>query len=146
VPGNFLIQELSLSPLVFVAATSAAVFALEKSANSGDWADIPLILSEHGLVRERADRWFRINKIKPNIHAQVRGHEAIVSMVGLGFGVGLVPRIVLDNSPLARRVRILDISHDMSPISIGLCILKRKLSNPLINAFWSLVVQSMVRK
>ena len=45
--------------------------------------------------------------MQPTIYAQVAGNEAIVSMVSLGFGVGVVPKIVLDNSPLADRVRAL---------------------------------------
>jgi hypothetical protein len=38
------------------------VFAhLETGANAraGDWAGVPMILSERGLARERVDAWFR---------------------------------------------------------------------------------------
>jgi LysR family positive regulator for ilvC len=144
VPTSFLIQELTQTPLVFIAPSRPGNGAIELSARTDkEWAKIPLILSESGLVRERADRWFRTMRVKPNIHAQVGGHEAIVSMVGLGFGVGLVPSIVLENSPLASRVRLLDIRHDMRPIAIGLCVLQRKMNNPLIRAFWTLAGQSI---
>ena len=142
VPSQFLIQELTRTPLVFIAPSNAN-FLVPGLPMKGDirWTDLPLILSESGLVRDRADRWFRSMRIKPNIHAQVGGHEAIVSMVGLGFGVGVVPKIVLENSPLASRVRQLEVPHEMKPIAIGLCVLKRKLSNPLIKAFWTLASQ-----
>ena len=144
VPARFLIQELTQTPLVFIAPARSGSGAIAKSVRTEkDWGEIPLILSESGLVRERADRWFRSMRVKPNILAQVSGHEAIVSMVGLGFGVGLVPGIVLENSPLASRVRLLDIRHGMPPIAIGLCVLQRKMNNPLIKAFWTLAVQSI---
>lgn len=142
VPSQFLIQELTQTPLVFIAPSKVQAGMPQLSAEGGvDWASVPLIMSESGLVRDRADRWFRAMKIKPDIHAQVTGHEAIVSMVGLGFGVGLVPKIVLENSPLASRVRQIEVQHGMPPIAIGLCVLKRKLNNPLIKAFWTLASQ-----
>ena len=96
-----------------------------------------MILSEEGLARKRVDRWFRNKKIKPLIYAQVAGHEAIVSMVSLGFGVGVVPKIVLDNSPLAANVRILPVTPMLEDYHVGLCALEKKLKNPLIHALWS---------
>lgn len=69
-----------------------------------------MILSEKGIGRQRVDHWFSTKGIKPKIYAQVAGNEAIVSMVSLGFGVGVVPQIVLDNSPLSDKVKILNIT------------------------------------
>ncbi len=138
-PREVVMQTLATTPLVFIA--SAARKDLH-AARPLDWAGIPMILSESGLARERVDRWFRGQKIKPSIYAQVAGNEAIVSMVSLGFGVGLVPKLVVDNSPLAHNIRILDIDHGMADFSIGVCVLRRRLSNPLIKAFWDLAVYS----
>jgi hypothetical protein len=45
---------------LFIAGSK--VFAhLETGANAraGDWAGVPMILSERGLARERVDAWFR---------------------------------------------------------------------------------------
>ena len=95
-----------------------------------------MILSERGLARERADRWFRDVGVSPNIYAQVAGNEAIVSMVSLGFGVGVVPQIVLDNSPLADRVETIDIRPGLAPYEVGLVTPEKKLASPLISAFW----------
>ncbi len=96
-----------------------------------------MILSEEGVSRKRIDRWFKAHQAKPMIYAQVAGNEAIVSMVSLGFGVGVVPKIVLDNSPLADRVRILNIEPALKAYDVGLFALKKKLQSPLIEAFWS---------
>ena len=54
-----------------------------------------MILQEKGIARQRLDAWFQANGRHPQIYAQVAGNEAIVSMVSLGFGVGVVPEIVL---------------------------------------------------
>ena len=75
--------------------------------------------------------------VQANIYAQVAGNEAIVSMVSLGFGVGVVPQIVLDNSPLSATVQVLKVRPGLEPYDVGLFTLEKKLSSPLINAFWS---------
>jgi LysR family positive regulator for ilvC len=98
-----------------------------------------MILPESGISRDRVNQWFSRRHIQPRIYAQVAGNEAIVSMVSLGFGIGVVPQIVLDNSPLADRVRVLPVSPALEPYEIGLFALERKLRSPLIRAFWSLL-------
>jgi len=134
-PKQICVHTMATTPLVFIASQARRDL---HEVHKLDWETVPMILSESGLARERVDRWFRERRIKPNIYAQVAGNEAIVSMVSLGFGIGLVPKLVVDNSPLARNIRILPVEHLMEPFSIGVCVLRRKLSNPLIKAFWDL--------
>ena len=139
-PG-VLFKPIVESPLVFVAPMesaelSSAPFAPDKTA---DWEDIPMILAAGGIARSRVDAWFRSLGVTPQIYAQVAGNEAIVSMVSLGLGVGVVPKIVLDNSPYASRVRVLDVEPALAPYDLGLFTLQRHLRNPLVNAFWSLL-------
>lgn len=76
--------------------------------------------------------------MNPRIYAQVAGNEAIVSMVSLGLGIGVVPKIVLDNSPLADRIRIVEVEPTLDPYTLGLVVLKKNLENPLVSAFWEL--------
>jgi LysR family positive regulator for ilvC len=138
-PTSLSVQVLTTTPLVFIAPATLPQYAQDLVVgNEVQWARVPMILSESGLAREQVDRWFRQARIRPNIYAQVAGNEAIVSMVSLGFGVGLVPRLVVDNSPLAGRIRILEVEHGLAPFAIGVCVLQRKMSNPLIRAFWTL--------
>src|SRR5690606_2025283 len=136
-PPNLAVKTLAETPLVFIAPLdSRGIIGLE--GETPDWSQVPMILSETGLARQRVDQWFREQRIKPRIYAQVAGNEAIVSMVSLGFGVGLVPRLVVDNSPLREHIHLLDVSPGLQPFAIGLCALRRKLANPLVRAFWDL--------
>lgn len=96
----------------------------------------PFILAEKGVTRERLDNWFRLRGITPNIFAQVAGHEAIVSMVSLGFGIGLVPKIVLDNSPLQSHVEVISSGSEFGDYEVGLCVLHKRIRSPIIGAFW----------
>lgn len=142
-PASIAFRPIARSPLLFIAPASQPQLAerLGGMATKDEWEDIPMILSEEGLARERTDRWFRQLGVKPHIYAQVSGNEAIVSMVSLGFGVGVVPKIVLDNSPLAARIRPLDVQPALAPYEVGLFTQERRLEEPLINAFWSQVTE-----
>lgn len=63
---------------------------------------IPLVLAKTGLSRIRFDKWCKTNNFKPNIAAESGGHEGVLALSRLGIGAGLVPRIVLENSPFER--------------------------------------------
>jgi LysR family positive regulator for ilvC len=138
-PAGLAFKLIAVSPLVFIAAKQTDLPASPAAARDQAqfWADTPMILSERGLARNRVDRWFRALGVGANIYAQVAGNEAIVSMVSLGFGVGVVPQIVLDNSPLAGSVRVLDVQPGLKHYEVGLFTLERKLTSPLIDAIWS---------
>ena len=142
-PGKLQFKPIGKSPLVFIAPATDCPLKerLDSYLQSGKplpWAEIPMVLSETGLARQRVNSWFRDQGIRPDIYAQVTGNEAIVSMVSLGFGVGVVPALVVENSPKQAKVVTLQIKPALKPFSIGICSLKRKLSNPLIRAFWEL--------
>ena len=149
-PKGLAFRPITVSPLLFIAAredehrrvaTGGRAGPALPGTGAGDrdaasWSETPMILPERGLARSRTDEWFRNLGATPNIYAQVAGNEAIVSMVSLGFGVGVVPRIVLDNSPLADTVRVLDVRPELAPYEVGLFALEKRLASPLIRAFW----------
>jgi LysR family positive regulator for ilvC len=146
-PGKLQFKTIGESPLVFIAPKASCPLkdrlrTYLRNASLLPWNDIPMILSETGLARTRVDGWFKQQGLKPNIYAQVTGNEAIVSMVSLGFGVGVVPELVVENSPKQANVAILDVAPELEPFSIGICSLRRKLTNPLISAFWELSAES----
>lgn len=139
-PRGLAFKPITISPLVFIAPAEQGdldvpVVAPESPAH---WAQVPMILAEGGIARNRIDSWFRNIDVKPKIYAQVAGNEAIVSMVSLGLGIGVVPAIVLEHSPMRDRIQILDVQPDLEPYDIGLFALKKNLKNPLVSAFWSL--------
>lgn len=131
-------QVLTHSPLRLIAPVVPCVVSelIEGSGLELPWSRLPVIMSERGMARVELDRWFRAHGIKPNIYAQVSGHEAIASMVALGLGVGVVPELVLAHSPIADKLRVLPLADELKPLAVGVCTLKRRLDNPLISAFW----------
>jgi len=139
-PRALAFKPIMESPLVFIAPgdTGDADIPAAVPVDLSQWANIPMILSAGGIARNRIDAWFKTIKIKPRIYAQVAGNEAIVSMVSLGLGVGVVPKIVLDNSPLSERVRVLSVKPELQPYELGLIVVRKNLENPLVKAFWAI--------
>ena len=134
-PSGLAFKSIAMSPLLFIAPKHGMEGVNQKATILAE--QTPMILSETGLARKRVDRWFKEHNLKPHIYAQVAGNEAIVSMVSLGFGIGVVPQIVLDNSPLADRIQVLDIQPALKPYEVGILTLEKKLKSPLISAFWA---------
>lgn len=133
-------KQFDRSPLVFITSHNDEQFEpLLLTDGPAAWSHVPMIVSERGLARERFNGWVSSQNISPTIYSEVTGNEAIVSMVSLGCGIGLVPKIVLDNSPLKNRVRELDIQPDIAPYEVGVCVQSKRLNNPLVNALWQMI-------
>jgi len=86
------------SPLVFAAASNSEYTKVYGSPQD-IVSTVPLILPKAGLARERFNYWIKSRNVKPNIAAETEGNEAIMALCALGIGIGLVPKIVLENGP-----------------------------------------------
>ena len=91
------------------------------------------------MLKKRIDEWFATKNIKPNIYAEVAGHEAIVSMVALGCGISVVPKAVVEQSPVSANIEILNLKPDLKPFNVSLCVNKTRLNEKIIEAFWNMV-------
>lgn len=131
--------ELVSTPLIFIGPTGENHSITYKNGTI-DWRRSPIIVPERGLSRERVDRWFSNMNISPNIYSQVAGNEAIIAMVGMGCGIGVVPQLVLDQSLLKDQVSILQVQPELKPFSVGICTLDKNRQNPVVETFWDTAV------
>lgn len=141
-PASIGFMPLGVIPLVLIAPALPCPVHAQATQSKPDWSQIPFILPDQGPARRRIDLWFRHRRIaNPQIYATVSGHEAIVSMVALGCGIALLPDVVLENSPEPVRNRILELEDVamVAPFELGVCVQKKRLSEPLIDAFWNLL-------
>jgi len=138
---NLDFKPIARTPLLFIAPDIPCEVQQMAEAGIPDWSSIPMILSEKGLARQRVDAWFREWNIKPLIYAQVSGNEAILAMVRVGCGAGVVPGLVLEKSAVSGEVRVLDIDPPLEPYTVGLVAQRRRLASPLVSAFWNLAAQ-----
>lgn len=136
-PAGVASRVLTTTPLVFVAPSIEGPVRQAIRGRAIKWDEVPFVLPAHGLARDYADEWFTNKGIVANVYAQIQGHEAILSLVALGCGVGVVPQLVLENSSLRDRVLALPVRPSLPQFRIGLCVRERSLSNPLVAALWN---------
>jgi LysR family positive regulator for ilvC len=135
-PAGILSQLLATTPVVFVGPNTKGPVSSAMDRRVIDWSTLPLVLPAHGLAREYVDQWLELRAITPNVYAEIEGHEAILSLVALGCGVGVVPRLVLEKSALRDRILELPVKPTLRSFRIALCIRERSLSNPVVAAVW----------
>ncbi len=138
VPATIESVALMQTPLVFIAPVNHPEIIIQKDGVI-DWYSTPIILAEKGLSRVHLDKWFKEQGIHPHVYAQVAGNEALLAMVSLGCGVGVVPQLVLEKSLIRHEVQILKRAPQLTPFTIGVCTMKKNMSNPLMQAFWETV-------
>ncbi len=137
---TFYFHHLAQIPLAVIAPTMACRIQTLLQSDILSWAEIPIILPEHGPARKRFEYWYRKKQQgKPNIYATVSGHEALVSMVALGCGVGIVPQVVVENSPVKERVYYLPDAGVIEPFDLGICCLNQTREEPLVKAFYEAI-------
>lgn len=136
-------EIISEIPLSIIAPIGNNHFISEINKETTNWKSLPFILPESGTARNRANQWFKDQKVKPTIYAQVSGHEAIVSMVALGCGIGIAPDVVINNSPVKDKVQRLNISP-IAPFKLGLCCKKSKLNDSVIQALWQVAENTFI--
>src|SRR5450432_1467098 len=142
VPRALVSRVLLHTPLVFVAPTAPCEVERRCAARPLDWNGLPVVLPSGGLAREAADRWFKRHRATPHLYGEVPGSEAILALVSLGCGVGVVPRLVLDKSPLRTNVRVLPYGQgqdDLGEFRVGVATQRRKLTSPVVRAFWEVI-------
>lgn len=100
-----------------------------------DWPGTPLILPKQGIARKNFEQWSRKEEFKPLIYAEVTGNEAIIAMTHLGFGIGLVPEMVLEKSPVADMIERIPLKTSLATYSIAVCINRKKPENKVVSTF-----------
>ena len=130
---KFHIVDLVSFPLILIAPRTPR-FEINGQATDFESYNLnatPFIMPEHGQLRHEVEKWFSSLEISPKIYSEVAGHEAIVSLTGLGFGLSVVPRLVYDISPFKNDIHVLK-SLPWSNFRIALCSLETKAHAPKI--------------
>ncbi len=122
-------MPLTETPLVFIAP-----HPLDRI----DLSQMPLVVPQSGVARQRLDAWLKEHGIVPDISSEVSGNEALIAMVRLGAGVGIVPLLALERSPFREEVWVVSRAPKLAPYVVGLCSNKRTLKRPAVRAMWQL--------
>lgn len=132
------VAPLAHTELSFIAPKSDKEMQRRAQRGGAGWEGLPMVLPRHGLERERFDAWLSQRSLRPDIYAEVDGNEAILAMVALGCGVGIVPELVREGSPLKRSVVRVTVDKPPRGFAVALCAKQRTLERKAVSAFWSL--------
>ena len=130
--------RLAHTELAFIAPTSDADLARRARLGGSHWDGLPVILPRRGLERQRIDAWLERQKARPEVYAEVDGNEAILAMVALGCGVGVVPELVRQDSPLRGRIEQVQVKRPPAGYHVSLCAKERTLARRTAAALWEL--------
>ncbi|MGS2721049.1 HTH-type transcriptional activator IlvY [Paraglaciecola aestuariivivens] len=131
-PAELSFLPLDRIPLLLIAPKSTMYTRLEQV----DWRNHGVILPESGPSKRIVHHWFAEQGLRPKVYAKVAGNEAIVSMVALGCGLGIVPEVVLDHSAIGQKVNRIHLD-DIEPYQLGLCCLRKRADEPSIHALFN---------
>ncbi len=137
-PAGMEFIELLETPLLFIAPRYFQD-VLVKKGKEIDWERTPVIFPSTGLSRARAEKWFAEKSIQPYIYSQVAGNEAIIAMVSMGSGIGIVPRLVLEKSNLQGEVEVLNIQPKLKPFVVAACTTTQNRNSAIVQSFWNIV-------
>ncbi len=130
--------RLAHTELAFIAPASAAELGRRAQLGGSHWTGLPVILPRRGLERQRIDAWLQRQGARPEVYAEVDGNEAILAMVALGCGVGVVPELVRRDSPLRGRIEQVAIKRPPRGYHVSLCAKDRTLARRTAAVLWEL--------
>ncbi len=134
--------RLAYTDLSFIAPSIDKELTQRARQGIAHWNGLPVILPRRGLERERLDAWFEQHGVLPEIYAEVEGNEAILAMVALGCGVGLVPELVRKESTLRGRIEQVQVPEPPRGYHVALCAKSRTLTRRSAAALWDLAPAS----
>lgn len=139
---NLRFVRLAHTELAFIAPASNPDLARRARLGGSHWNGLPVILPRRGLERQRIDVWLERQGAQPDVYAEVDGNEAILALVALGCGVGVVPELVRKDSPLRGRIEPVDVKRPPRGYHVSLCAKDRTLARRTAAALWELAPAS----
>ena len=141
-PSDQRYVRLAYTELALIAPSTEKELARRAALGGAQWRGLPVILPRRGLDRARIDAWFSARGVEPEIYAEVEGNEAILAMVALGCGVGIVPELVRKESTLRGRIDAVPLARPPRGYYVSLCAKVGALSRRNIAALWELAPTS----
>ena len=126
----FNVHKVTETPLVFIAPKEQALATLSNT---------PMLLPESGdladLILDTLDK----NKLSPTIHSYIQGHEAILAMVSAGLGGAILPQLVVNNSHLKSKIKVIQTDITLPVIEVGILCKRSEQDSASKQAFWNFI-------
>ena len=97
-----------------------------------------VLLSRQGLLREMSERWVRRHLGNDTEIREAETNEEVLALAAMGSGVALIPRLVVDASPLKGRVHEIAVHAALPTITVGLVAKRRAATVQPLADLWLL--------
>lgn len=97
-----------------------------------------VLLSRQGLLRELSERWVRRHLGNDTEIREAETNEEVLALAAMGSGVALIPRLVVDASPLKGRVHEIQIPAALPTVTVGLVAKRRAAGSQPLADLWAL--------
>jgi LysR family positive regulator for ilvC len=97
-----------------------------------------VLLSRQGLLRELSERWVRRHLGNDTEIREAETNEEVLALAAMGSGVAIIPRLVVDASPLKGRVREIAVHAVLPTITVGLVAKRRAIDERPLADLWAL--------
>lgn len=132
-PSDLIFHEIDSVPMLLIAPTEYGSVKMDDLLS----ADQPFVLPESTNSRHIVYQWLAEKGIEPKVYAYIGGNEAIASLVALGCGVAIVPKLVTEHSIFRSKIQTFNLP-DIEPLRLGLCALTKRTDEPAIKAMLQL--------
>ncbi len=122
---------LTKTDIVFVRSENLADPLLKKGGKFN------LILTKKGVAGEAALGWLETHNFKDVAVQEVVGNEAVLALTAMGSGIGVVPKLVFDKSPLQEQLKIIPTSGSVGEMTVYLARTDKNPSPPA-QALWKM--------
>lgn len=133
--SKYFFQSLAEIQLKIIGPNDNSELSLLCQKQDINWNELPIVMPESGPIRHKFEKWLKAMSIKPNIYANVSGHEALVSMAALGCGITIAPKLVIEASPVNNKILELTPNINPEPFNLGVCCQSGKKVDPIVSAF-----------
>ena len=130
-PRTMVSVELTTTPLTAVVATGMRV--------SRTWDGAHIIVPRSGVTRDLVDTWAHGALPRTHTIQETDSHEEVVALAALGSGIGIVPRLVVESSPLRPRLREITPPVRLPTMRLGLCARRSAITTDPLAQLWSLL-------
>jgi LysR family transcriptional regulator, positive regulator for ilvC len=97
-----------------------------------------VLLSRQGLLREMSERWVRRHLGAETAIREAETNEEVLALAAMGSGVALIPRLVVDASPLKGRVHEIAVRPELPTVTVGLVAKRRSSTAQPLADLWAL--------
>lgn len=92
-----------------------------------------LAFNHRCAYRQKLTQWLHQSNVSPNV-IEISSYHALLNCVSAGMGMGIVPKVLLDQYPFADDLHVHDLPNDIAN-TVTSAVWRKQVRRPSIDAF-----------